>query len=62
MEFAEKLARVDESDGEDIAENNDGKVRRQSDGEFIDDETSFQDQNPSDYRLKNVTRDLQDVL
>ena len=34
-------------------------VRRQSDNDFIDDdETSFQDQNPFDYRLQKVTRDL----
>ena len=30
--------------------------------EFIDDRESVQDQDPSDYRLMNVTKDLQDAL
>ena len=52
--------RVDGSD-DDIGD--DGEVRRQSDNDFIDyDETSFQDQNPSDSRLQNVTRDLLEAM
>ena len=30
--------------------------------DFIDDKTSFQYQEPSEYRLKNVTRSLQEAL
>ena len=30
--------------------------------DFIDDEANFQDQEPTDYCLMNVTRDLQDVI
>ena len=33
-----------------------------SDVQFIDDETNFQDQGPSDYCLMNVTRDLHEAL
>ena len=33
-----------------------------SDVQFMDDETNVQDQGPSDYRLINVTRDLQEAL
>lgn len=33
-----------------------------SNEEIIDDETSVQDQDPSDYRLIDVARDLQDAL
>ena len=62
MEFIEKYARVDDTDDNgDIAD--DDEIRRQSDDDFIDDdETSFQDQNSSDYRLQNVTRDLQEAM
>ena len=62
IEFFEKYAKVDESDDNgDIAD--DDEVRRQSDDDFIDDdETSFQDQNPFDYRLQNVTLDLQEAM
>ena len=62
MEFVEKFTGAEESDGEDIADNDNWEIRRQSDDEFIDDKTSFQDQNSSDDRLGNVTRDLQDAL
>ena len=34
----------------------------QLDLDFIDDKTNFQDQEPADYRLMNVTRDLRDVI
>ena len=30
--------------------------------DFIDDETNFQDQEPTNYCLMNVTRDLQDAI
>ena len=57
MEFIEKYARVDgESENE---------VSRQSDDDFVvaDDEveTSFQDQKPLEYRIKNVTRDMEEA-
>ena len=32
------------------------------DSKFIDDETNFQDQEPTNYCLMNVTRDLREVL
>ena len=34
----------------------------QSDQEFIDDTNNFQDQEPSNYRFLNVTRDLQETI
>lgn len=34
----------------------------QSDQEFIDDTNNFQDQEPSNYRLLNVTHDLQEAI
>ena len=34
----------------------------QSDKEIIDDSQNFQDQEPSNYRLINVTRDLQEAI
>ena len=34
------------------------QVRHLSDEEFTNDENSFQDQQPSDYRLVNVTKDM----
>ena len=39
-----------------------GDEVNQLDLDFIDDETNFQDQEPTDYRLMNVTRDLQDAI
>ena len=59
MAFIEKMARVDDEHLECCDE---GEVRHDSDLDFIDDETSFQDQEPSDYRLKNVTKSLQEAL
>lgn len=38
------------------------EVTTYSDEELIDNRESVQDQNPSDYRLMNVTIDLQDAL
>ena len=63
MEFIEKYAKVDGS--EDEMEYNDvlgGDEVNQLDLHFIDDETNFQDQEPTDYCLMNVTRDLQDAI
>ena len=59
MEFIEKYARVKGS--EDKMEHDDdagGDEVNQLDLGFIDDEIDFQDQDPSDYHLMNVTRDL----
>ena len=39
-----------------------GNEVHQLDLDFIDDKTNFQDQEPADYRLMNVTRDLRDVI
>ena len=39
-----------------------GDEVNQLDLDFIDDETNFQDQEPTDYRLMNVTRHLQDAI
>ena len=63
MEFIEKYARFDGSDDEqEISVSSGNEVTTYSDDEFIDDRESIQGQDPSDYRLKNVTRDLQDTL
>ena len=58
MQFIEKYGRTygEEEDEEMLAEEN--EVRNFSDEEFIDDEESFQNQCPSDYRLVTVTRDM----
>ena len=58
MEFIQKYARVDDEDS-DIDFNDEVS---QSDQEFIDDRNNFQDQEPSNYRLLNVTRDLQEAI
>ena len=63
MEFIEKYARVDGS--EDEMEHDDvagGDEVSQLHLDFIHDGTNFQDQEPTDYRLMNVTRDLQDAI
>ena len=65
MEFIEKFARVEGSDDDDV---NDamsvagGDVVTCSDKEFIDGEANAGDQEPSDYRLMNVTRDLHKAM
>ena len=61
MEFIEKYAKLDGSDDEDEEMAKDDEVRHQSDDDFIDND-DFQDQNPSDYRIKNITRDLQEAM
>ena len=58
MEFIQKYARVDDEDS-DIDFNDEVS---QSDQEFIDDRNNFQDQEPSNYRLLNVTCDLQEAI
>ena len=65
MEFIDKYAKIDESDGDDDDDDAtpaDGGEVNYSDVEFSDDETSVKDQGPSDYCLTNVTRDLQKAL
>ena len=63
MEFIEKYARVKGS--EDEMEHDDdagGDEVNQLDLNFIGDKTNFQDQEPTDYRLMHVARDLQDAI
>ena len=63
MEFIEKYASFDGSDAEkEMSISSCNEVTTYSDDEFIDDRESIQGQDPSDYQLKNVTRDLQDTL
>ena len=64
MEFIQKYAGVDKDSNVDF--NNEvmphvDKVT-QSDQEFIDDTSNFQNQEPSNYRLLNVTHDLQEAI
>ena len=59
MEFIEKYARVDEVEHDDVAGCDEVN---QLDLGFIDDKTDFKDQEPTGYRLMNVTRDLQDAI
>ena len=51
----------DDDDMDDGMGDEDEEVRRQSDDNFNIDE-DFLDQNPSDYRIQNITRDLQEAL
>ena len=63
MEFIEKYAKVEWS--EDELEHDDdagGDEVNQLDLDFLDGETNFQDQEPTDYCLMNVTKDLQDAI
>ena len=62
MEFIEKYAKVNGSDEKEMSVSGGDEVINYSDEEFIDDKESVQGQDPSDYRLMNVTRDLQDAL
>ena len=65
MEFIQKYARVDDEDSN-IDFNNEINSQvdevTQSDQEFIDVTNNFQDQEPLNYKLLNVTRDLQEVI
>ena len=59
MKFIEKYARVEGSEDEMEHYDDTGSDEvNQLDLDFIDDKTNFQDQEPTDYRLMNVTRDL----
>ena len=63
MEFIEKYARVERSEDEmEYDDEAGGHEVTQLNLDFIDDETNFQDQEPTDYCLMNVTRDLQDAI
>ena len=64
MEFIQKYVKIDgDDDSDDQMPDAGGDEINYSDVEFIDDdEQNFQGQNPSDYRLMNVTRDLQEAL
>ena len=62
MEFIDKYAKIDGSDHDDEVMFAGGDKVSYSNVEFVDDETNVQDQNPPDYRLMNVTRDLQEAL
>ena len=64
MEFIQKYVKIDgDDDSDDQMPDAGGDEINYSDVEFIDDdEQNFQGQNPSDYCLMNVTRDLQEAL
>ena len=65
MEFIQKYARVDDEDSNiDFSDEINSQVDEvtQSDQEFIDVTNNFQDQEPLNYKLLNVTRDLQEVI
>ena len=61
MEFIEKYTRVEGSDDE-MEDDADGDEVNEFDLEFIDDETNFQDQEPTNHRLINATRDLREAV
>ena len=61
MEFIEKHLRVDGSDDE-IKDDSGGDEVNEFDSEFIDDELNFQDQEPTNYCLMSITRDLREVV
>ena len=62
MEFIDKYANINGSDDDDNVMSAGGDDVNYLDVELVDDETNVQNQNPSDYRLMNVTRDLQEGL
>ena len=63
MEFIQKYARVERSEDEmEYEDEAGGDEVNQLGLDFPDDQTNFQDQEPTDYRLWNVTRDLQDAI
>ena len=65
MEFIQKYARVDDEDSNiDFSDEINSQVDEvtQSDQEFIDVTNNFQDQEPLNYKLLNVTRDLQEAI
>ena len=64
MEFIQKYAGVDKDSNVDFNNEVMSHVDEvtQSDQEFIDDKSNFQNQEPSNYRLLNVTHDLQEAI
>ena len=62
LKFIEKYARVEGSQDEMEYDDEAGGEVNQLNLDFIDDKTNFQDQEPTDYCLMNVTRDLQDAI
>ena len=63
MEFIQKYARVERSEDEmEYEDEAGGDEVNQLGLDFTDDQTNFQDQEPTDCRLWNVTRDLQDAI
>ena len=65
MEFIQKYARVDDEDSNvDFNDEINSQVDEvtQSDQEFIDVTNNFQDQEPLNYKLLNVTCDLQEAI
>ena len=61
MEFTEKYCRIDGFDDDTENLNQAGEVN-DSDIDFLDDEANFQDQEPTKYRLMNITRELQEAI
>ena len=64
MEFIQKYAGVDKDSNVDFNNEVMSHVDEvtQSDQKFIDDTSNFQNQEPSNYRLLNVTHDLQEAI
>ena len=65
MEFNQKYDRVDDEDSSiDFNDEINSQLNEitQSDQEFIDDTNNFQEQEPSNYSLLNVTCDLQEAI
>ena len=64
MEFIQKYAEVDKDSNVDFNNEVMSHVDEvtQSDQEFIDGTSNFQNQEPSNYRLLNVTHDLQEAI
>ena len=56
------MTRVENGDKSNYMERDGEEVKKNSDDNFIDDETEFQDQGLSDYRLRNIIRDQQETL
>ena len=61
MEFIEKYTSVEGFD-DGMEDDASGGEVNEFDSEFIDDETNFQDQEPTNYRLMNVTRNLREAV
>ena len=62
LKFIEKYARVEGSQDEMEYDDEAGGEVNQLNLDFVDNKTNFQDQELTDYRLMNVTRDLQDAI